>query len=101
MFKDIAFPKHPPSTERRQGDSLTFTDADKLRAIIPALVLHAVTLFSYKKLLGVCRQFKFGKKKCTEKVKHYLLRFFLYFTHPPKLGSFYPFLAHLENKIDG
>ena len=61
MSKDIAFPKHPPSTERRQGDSPTFTDADKLRAIIPPLVLHAVTLFLYKELLGVCRQYKFGK----------------------------------------
>ena len=70
MSKDIAFPKYPPSTERRQGDSPTFMDADKLRAIMFPLVLHAVTLFLYKKLLGVCRQYKFGKMYCPVYVHH-------------------------------
>ena len=58
MSKDIAFPKHPPSTERRHGDPPAFTDADKLRALIPPLVLHAVTLFLHKKLLGEFRMSK-------------------------------------------
>ena len=101
MSKDTAFPKHPPSTERRHGDSPTFTDADTLRAVISPLVLHAVTLFLYKKLLGVCRQYTFGKMYRINKARFITI---FYFTHPPKLGAFYPsepFLAHLEKKIDG
>ena len=80
MSKDIAAQKHPPSAERRQGDSPTSMDADKLRAMIPPLVLHAVTLFLYKKLLGVCRQYKFGKMYRISKAR--FIAIFLFYPPP-------------------